>query len=121
MHGVAKHLAGLRDFVGLTLLSIDDREYIVYFRFGNGKRRPLEIGVEGGWHVRDAAGNVVVRGSPRPGSRVGAPPLGTVVVDVETVPPRAIRLRLDCGQTLQIDDDSDSYESFSIPHANVYI
>ena len=117
MHGVGKTLPGLSDFVGLRLLAIDDLDNIVYFRFS--ERR--DIGVESKWVIRDPADAIIAFGRPRPNLTMSGPPLGAVVARVETQPPKTIVLYFESGNVLIIVDDSDQYESFCIPHANVYI
>ena len=121
MHGVGETLSGLSDFVGSELVAIDDLENIVYFRFSTTAQGKLEIGVESEWIVHDSAGLVVAYGQPRPMTAVAQLPLGSVVVAVETQLAKAILLRFASGHTIQIIDNSDHYESFSIPHAGVNV
>ena len=117
MHRVGETVTGLSDFVGLKLSAVDDLENIVYFRFAQGR----DIGVESTWVIRDATDATIAHGRPRPNCRISGPPLGAVVLGVETQPPRRVVLHFEAGYTLTIVDDSDRYESFCIPHANVYI
>ena len=117
MHRVGETVSGLPDFVGLKLLAVDDLENIVYFRFSGGR----DIGVESTWVISDAADATVARGQPRPNIRISGLPLGAVVLRVETQPPERVVLHFEAGYTLTIVVDSDQYESFCIPHANVYM
>ena len=121
MYGVGRTLAGLSDFVGGRLETVDDLGNIVYFRFVGTGESQLAIGVESDWVIQDASGAVVTSGQPRPTGRTPSPPVGTCVVAAETRPPNAIELRFLSGHTLCVIDNSDQYESFCIPHANVYV
>ena len=121
MHGVGEKLPGLSDFVGCELVAVDDLESIVYFRFSAAAQVELDIGVENEWVMHDASGAVVASGGPRPHTPVSGAPLGSVVIVAETRSPKAIVLRFESGHTVEILDNADQYESFCIPHANVYI
>ena len=121
MHGVGDALAGLPDFVGSRLLALDDLENIVYFRFENPAGRELQIGVESEWVLRADDGGIVAAGNPRPSISIDASLLLAVVSRAATRPPDAIELYFSSGHILTIVDNSDQYESFSIPHASVYI
>ena len=121
MHGVGETLAGLADFVGLRFIALDDLGTIVFFRFANPVGAELRIDVESEWTLFDRAGFSVATGAPRPNASLPEPPLGAAVVAAETQPPTAIVLTFASGHRLQILDDSEQHESFSIPHCDVFI
>lgn len=121
MHGVGDSVPGLADFVGRQLLAVDDLENITYFRFSDASEDQLQIGVESEWSIRDGSGAIIASGQPRPNNPLADPPLGSVVVAAQPMPPRAIALWFASGHMLEIIDNSDQYESFCIPHTNVYI
>jgi hypothetical protein len=122
MYGVPENLKALRDFEGLRLVAVDDLENIVYFRFSHEPSTgELEIGVESTWELRAFSGEVVAKGAPGFEPGVFGSLLQSSVVRTETRPPQSIVLQFASGHTLEIFDNSDQYESFSIPHGNVYI
>ncbi len=122
MHGVPTQLTGLSDFEGAHLVEVADLENIVTFRFAReASIVSLEIGVEGEWKLTDSLGQIVARGTPSITPGAVAPILLSKVVFTETRPPTSVALRFGSGHTLEIFDSSDRYESFSIPHRNVYI
>jgi hypothetical protein len=122
MHGVPNELKALCDFVGTRLAVVDDLENIVYFRFASGQGAPqFDIGVEGAWELRARTGEVVAEGTPNLKDQTLAPVFQSTVIAAETRAPRSIAILFASGHTLEIFDSSLQYESFSIPHRNVYI
>lgn len=122
MHGVPSDLPALRDFHGSALVATDDLENIVYFRFAfSGSDRGIEIGVEGAWCLRGPDGGVIAEGNPSLAEHVGMFPLNEVVASSGTRPPDVAFLSFATGHVLELIDDSTEYESFCIPHAEVYI
>jgi hypothetical protein len=123
MYGVPEELPALRDFEKSVLEAVSDLDNIVYFRFAYpGVDGGIEIGVESEFTLRDSSGKVVFQGRPSFASQpFPKPPLGGTVVSTATRPPSAIELRFETGHTLEIVDNSDKYESFCFPHADVYI
>ena len=122
MHGVPRTLTGLADFNGARFVEMRDLENIVYFRFAHdGSSRIFEIGVEGEWQLRTKDNSVVATGSPRTQSQELRELAGVAVAATETRPPKSVCLSFTDGRVLEIFDSSDQYESFCIPHANVYI
>jgi len=118
MYGVPKNL-DLRRFVGATLIQIGVGEFQLQFHFHTG----VSIGVEGGWELRNAAGEVVdqaMENRLRSEYRVHRI-LGRDVVGTEIDPPRSITLDFDDGHRLQVFDDDEHYESFSIQPGDIYI
>jgi len=122
MYGVPEKLQALQDFEGMRFVAADDQGEIVYFRFArDGSGGEMEIGVEGEWVLRDASGDVAVKGTPNFTPGTFAKVFQAIVTTTATHPPKSIVLHLDSGHALEIFDSSEEFESFSIPHGGVYI
>jgi hypothetical protein len=122
MNGVPSDLPALRDFHGSVLVAVDDLENIVYFRFAHPQTDgEIEIGVEGAWRLRSPGGEIVAQGTPSVADQASLLPLEATVTASGTQPPDTAFLRFSTGHVLDFVDNSAQYESFCIPHADVYI
>jgi hypothetical protein len=122
MHGVPADLPALRDFHGAVLSAADDLDNIVYFRFVHPNvEGEVEVGVEGLWRLRSVGGDILAEGSPTIDSHEHLLPVGVAVTSSGTRPPDTAFLSFSDGRVLEFVDDSAEFESFCIPHADVYI
>ena len=123
MYGVPADL-DLTGFHGTTLILIGVAEQTLHFTFQPETPSPLyEVVVEGGWDLRDAAGDIIDRKqdhATRDVYRVHRV-LGRTVVSSAVDGPKSFTLQFDSGHKLTVYDDSDRYESFSIQPGDVYV
>ena len=126
MYGVP-HDLDLSRFVGATLIQICLGEFQVQFHFQatgrSGSAGMLDIGVEGGWELRDGYGGIIDHSGPnaeREAYRVHRL-LGHAVVGTDLDSPRSFALRFAGGGELRIFDDSNQYESFSIQPGDIFV
>ena len=120
MHGVPVEL-DLAPFHGTTLDSIVLAQYIVYFGFDAPQL--THIGVEGGWELRDANGQMLDRQMPpeeREAYRVHLL-LGCQVTGSAVTAPESVVLHFDSGHSLRIFDGSPQYESFHIQPGDLHV
>ena len=127
MPKVPKNL-NLKPFLGATLNRVEPLGNVIYFTFDRpaGWRRwfkgaEIQIGVESRWHVRDARGDIVCSGSPISESTQARYPVGRKITGSRVHAPDSFSLQFETGESLEVVDTSDQYESFSIPQENVWI
>jgi hypothetical protein len=126
VYGVPPDL-DLNLFVGATLVQIALGEYQVQFRFqvgdGSPRRPDPYLSVEGHWELADESGHIIDRAEPnsdRDAYRLHRL-LGKEVASTRVDPPRSFTLRFNSGLRLQVFDDSEEFESFSIQPGDIYV
>lgn len=121
MNGVPASL-DLTKFHGAELEQIALGEYVIQFRFG-GVDRP-ELGVEGYWELRSQDGTIVDHAAQendkRDAYRIHCL-LGQSVTRTEVHAPNSILLQFTSGQSLEVFDHDEKYESFSIQPGDVFV
>ena len=111
MHGVPADLP-IQPFVGQELNEICVGRFQIQLHFSGAGR----ISVEGGWELRDGAGDIVDRAA-EPESRESYRIhrlLDVAVTRFSIDPPRSFTLFFNNGLALTVFDDSEQYESFAI-------
>ena len=111
MHGVPADLP-IQPFVGKELNQICLGRFQIWLNFS----RAGKISVEGGWELRDAAGNLVdsaEQHDSRENYRIHRL-IDVPVIHFSIDPPRSFTLFFDNGLALTVFDDSEQYESFSV-------
>ncbi len=118
MYGVPADL-DLSFLHGTVLIQVCLGQHQVQFHF-----HPTgSIFVEGGWELRDAAGEWMdgtTEGVERPRCRSDRL-LGGRVAGSEVSAPRWFALRFDGGEVLRVFDDSEQYESFQIEPGGIIV
>jgi hypothetical protein len=120
MYGVPANL-DLTPFHGTTLDYIQLAQYIIYFHFDAPQL--THIGVEGGWELRDASGQLLdqqVDSAEREAYRLHVL-LGREVTGSEVSAPNSFALVFGSGHWLRVFDDSAQYESFHIQPGDLHI
>jgi hypothetical protein len=123
VYGVPANL-DLTDFHGATLIQIGIAEQTLHFIFQPRLPNPFHyIMVEGSWEVRDADGAILdrvqehaCRATYRIHKLLSRHVVGSVV-DA----PGSFTLSFDSGHQLQVFDDSQQYESFSIQPGDIFV
>ena len=118
MYGVPASLS-LQRFVGATLIQIAIGEFQVQFRF----QPESEIAVERRWELRDQSRCLVDQAqatADRDAYRVHQL-LGRQVTKALVHAPRSIALQFDSGHSLEIFDNSQQYEPFTIQPGDIVV
>jgi hypothetical protein len=79
--------------------------------------------VEGHWELADESGHIIDRAEPnsdRDAYRIHRL-LGKKVASTRVDPPRSFTLHFNSGLRLQVFDDSEEFESFSIQPGDIYV
>jgi hypothetical protein len=123
MYGVPENL-DLSPLIGATLDFIGLGKYQIQFGFNPpAGRSMITISVEGMWRALDPDGKLLDAArehDDRVAYRVHRL-LSLTVAKSALDPPRNFTLEFDTGHRLQIEDDDENYESFSIMPGNIYV
>jgi hypothetical protein len=127
MPKVPKNL-NLKPFLGATLNRVEPLENVTYFTFDRPrgwrrrfKGKELQVGVESRWELRDVRGVIVCSGAPIAENTRAEYPIGRKVTGSRVQAPDSFSLQFETGESLEVIDTSDQYESFSIPQENVWV
>ena len=129
MHGIDADFP-VELFAGARVKDIRPLTGIFYFDFVRDPTVPhptwpseFELGIERTWHLRSASSEHIGSAAGSEGDAVEAAAglKGKTVRELTILSPRAILLKFDSGEEVEVLDDSDEYESFCIPELYIYI
>ena len=116
--------------MGARITSVRPLVGILYFDFLREKASPqstwplrFSLGIESTWHLRSGNGEHIGSAQASEGTAVefAAKLEGEVVRELTILSSRAMVLRLERGDEVEVLDDSDQYESFCIPELAIYV
>jgi len=127
MHGVPRNLP-VQFFVGMTLTEFRPRMNVIQFCFSSppaDNPRSLEVHVEGDWRLasEDGATLAMCEGDPQQEEvyRLIESFVGQQVVAAAVDAPCSFTFTFATGITMTVFDNSESFESFSIPQFSIYV